>query len=132
MHTAPEVEVPVRHETTPHEKQYTIIVNAEEKQVTPKELTFDQVVSLTFPNASKDDNRLYTSAPAVAAPGSLRRLHPGTGSWFSTARRSPCTPRSAAGISRVGRTTGSLAIGSCGLRVGRKRACSAPGITNAR
>src|SRR6266403_868608 len=63
VHTAPEVEVPVRHETTPHEKQYTIIVNAEEKQVTPKELTFDQVVSLTFPNASKDDNRLYTSAP---------------------------------------------------------------------
>jgi len=50
----------VNHETTPHEKQTTIIVNAEEKQVTIKELTFDQVVSLAFPNASKNDNRLYT------------------------------------------------------------------------
>ena len=50
----------MNHETTPHEKPFTIIVNAEEKQVTTKELTFDQVVSLAFPNASKNDNRLYT------------------------------------------------------------------------
>ena len=47
-------------ETTSHEKQTTIIVNAEEKEVATKELTFDQVVSLAFPNAAKNDNRLYT------------------------------------------------------------------------
>ena len=50
----------MNHETTPHEKPFTIIVNAEEKEVATKELVFDQVVSLAFPNASKNDNRLYT------------------------------------------------------------------------
>src|SRR5437763_233328 len=56
-HPAPESEVPVNHEATAHDKQSTIIVNAEEKQVTTKELTFDQVVALAFPNASTNDNR---------------------------------------------------------------------------
>lgn len=50
----------VNTQTTSPEKQFTIIVNAEEKLVTAKELTFDQVVSLAFPNAAKNDNQLYT------------------------------------------------------------------------
>ena len=56
-------------ETTSHEKQTTIIVNAEEKEVATKELTFDQVVSLAFPNAAKNSNQLYTVTYRRAAGG---------------------------------------------------------------
>ncbi len=42
------------------DKDFTIIVNAEEKQVTGKELTFDQVVQLAFPGEPQGGNRLYT------------------------------------------------------------------------
>ncbi|WP_375769801.1 multiubiquitin domain-containing protein [Archangium gephyra] len=42
------------------DKEFTIIVNAEEKRVTGKELTFDQVVQLAFPGGPQGETRLYT------------------------------------------------------------------------
>lgn len=43
-----------------HDKEFTIIVNAQEKQVTGKELTFEQVVNLAFPGGPQGGNRVYT------------------------------------------------------------------------
>ena len=43
-----------------HDKDFTIIVNAQEKQVTGKELTFEQVVNLAFPGGPQGGNRVYT------------------------------------------------------------------------
>ena len=42
------------------EKEFTIIVNAREKTVTGKELTFEQVVKLAFPTAPYGANTAYT------------------------------------------------------------------------
>lgn len=43
-----------------HDKDFTIIVNAQEKQVTGKELSFEQVVALAFPDGPRGGNRIYT------------------------------------------------------------------------
>jgi hypothetical protein len=42
------------------EKEFTIIVNAREKTVTDRELTFEQVVALAFPTAPYGANTAYT------------------------------------------------------------------------
>lgn len=41
-------------------KEYTIVVNAQQKQVTTKELTFDQVVDLAFPGGPRGGNWVFT------------------------------------------------------------------------
>jgi hypothetical protein len=43
-----------------HDKVFAIIVNAQEKQVTGRELTFEQVVDLAFPGGPRGGNRIYT------------------------------------------------------------------------
>lgn len=43
-----------------HDKPFTIIVNAEPKTVTGRELTFEQVVALAFPGNPQGGNWLYT------------------------------------------------------------------------
>lgn len=42
------------------EKSFTIVVNAEQKTVTTRELTFEQLVQLAFPNNPQGGNWLYT------------------------------------------------------------------------
>jgi len=42
------------------EKEFTIIVNAREKTVTDRELSFEQVVALGFPTAPYGANTAYT------------------------------------------------------------------------
>jgi hypothetical protein len=44
----------------PANKENTIIVNAQEKRVTAKELTFDQVVDLAFPGTPRGGNWVFT------------------------------------------------------------------------
>lgn len=41
-------------------KDYTVVVNAQEKQVTSKELTFEQVVDLAFPGGPRGGNWVFT------------------------------------------------------------------------
>lgn len=42
------------------EKSFTIVVNAEQKTVTTRELTFEQIVQLAFPNNPQGGNWLFT------------------------------------------------------------------------
>lgn len=42
------------------DKEVTIIVNAQPKTLTAKELSFDQVVALAFPTPSTNPNTIYT------------------------------------------------------------------------
>jgi hypothetical protein len=46
--------------TQGHEKQVTIIVNAQQKTVTKEALTFDDVVEIAFPGHPNDPNIIYT------------------------------------------------------------------------
>jgi len=43
-----------------NEHETTIIVNGRQKQVTTRDLTFDQVVALAFPNPQTGPDILYT------------------------------------------------------------------------
>ena len=48
------------HEDELDKKNFTVIVNAQEKQVTGKELTFEQVADLAFPGGPKSESYIYT------------------------------------------------------------------------
>lgn len=52
----------VQDQKPSREKEFTIIVNAREKIVTAKELTFAEVVALAFPTAPYGANTAYTVA----------------------------------------------------------------------
>ncbi len=43
-----------------HDKGFDIVVNGRPKTVTARELTFEQVVRLAFPNATPNENTVYT------------------------------------------------------------------------
>jgi hypothetical protein len=48
------------HEEHGHDKEYTIIVNAREKIVTEKELTFSDIVALAFETPPVGDQIVFT------------------------------------------------------------------------
>jgi hypothetical protein len=43
-----------------HEDTYTLIVNLDEKSVTDRKVTFDQIVRLAFPDKADDPNTTFT------------------------------------------------------------------------
>ena len=45
---------------TPRDKVFDIIVNGRQKEWCEKEISFDQVVSLAFPNVPPNQNTIYT------------------------------------------------------------------------
>lgn len=49
-----------KHEDHGHDKECTIIVNAREKVVTKKELSFEEVVALAFDNPPTGENLIFT------------------------------------------------------------------------
>lgn len=60
----------------PHEK-FTIIVNAQKKEVTHQLLTFDEVVNLAFPGGPRGGNWVYTVTYRNAADGGAGSLRQG-------------------------------------------------------
>ena len=48
------------NETQDHNKEFTIFVNSREKTVTSKELTFTQIVALSFESPLTGENIIFT------------------------------------------------------------------------
>src|SRR5687767_14905414 len=49
-----------QHPGSGHDKTFTVIVNGEQKTVAAREITFEQLAELAFPNNPKGGNWLYT------------------------------------------------------------------------
>lgn len=74
-----------RNDRSSKEKSLEIVVNAQAKTVSEKELTFDQVVRLAFDNPCSDASNIYTvtydrgngNKPKPLAPGDDVRVKKG-------------------------------------------------------